>query len=105
MWVQFLVGRSRGEGILGFPDGPDGKESASNVGDLSSIPGLGSHVRLFATPWTIARQAPLSLGFSRQEYWSGLPCPPPGDLPDPGIEPRSPSGQASTAQHYAIFKS
>ena len=42
-----------------------------------------------ATPWTVARQAPLSMGFSRQEYWSGLPCPHPGDLPDPGIEPRS----------------
>ena len=39
--------------------------------------------------WTVARQAPLSMGFSRQEYWSGLPCPPPGDLPDPGIEPMS----------------
>ena len=39
--------------------------------------------------WTVARQAPLSMGFSRQEYWSGLPCPPPGDLPDPGIEPAS----------------
>ena len=46
-----------------------------------------SPVRLFATPWTAARQAPLSLGFSRQEYWSGLLCPPPGDLPNPGIEP------------------
>ena len=44
---------------------------------------------LFVTPWTVARQAPLSMGFSRQEYWSGLPCPPPGDLPDPGIEPAS----------------
>ena len=41
------------------------------------------------TPWTVARQAPLSMGFSRQEYWSGLPFPPPGDLPDPGIKPRS----------------
>ena len=40
-----------------------------------------SRVRLFATPGTVARQAPLSMGFSRQEYWSGLPCPPPGDLP------------------------
>ena len=48
-----------------------------------------SRVRLSATPWTVARQAPLSLGCSRQEYWSGLPCPPPGDLPDPGIEPAS----------------
>ena len=46
-----------------------------------------SPVRLSANVWTVARQAPLSLGFSRQEYWSGLPCPPPGDLPDPGIEP------------------
>ena len=46
-----------------------------------------SRVRLFATPWTVARQAPLSMGFSRQEYWSGLPCPPPGDFPDSGIEP------------------
>ena len=42
-------------------------------------------------PWTVACQAPLSLEFSRQEYWSGLPCPPPGDLPDPGIEPVSPA--------------
>ena len=46
-----------------------------------------SHVWLFLTPWTVSCQAPLSLGFSRQEYWSGLPCPPPGDLPDPEIEP------------------
>ena len=48
-----------------------------------------SHVQLFATPWTIAHQAPLSMGFSKQEYWSGFPCPPPGDLPKPGIEPVS----------------
>ena len=46
-----------------------------------------SRVWLFATPWTIFHQAPLSMGFSRQEYWRGSPCPPPGDLPDPGIEP------------------
>ena len=46
-------------------------------------------VRLSVTPWTAAHQAPLSMGFSRQEYWSGLPCPPPGDLPALGIEPRS----------------
>ena len=48
-----------------------------------------SRVPLFATPWTVARQAPQSKGFSRQDYWSGLPFPPPGDLPDPGIEPAS----------------
>ena len=50
-----------------------------------------SRVRLFATPWTVARQAPLSMGFSRQEHWSGLPFPSPGDLPNSGIEPGSPS--------------
>ena len=48
-----------------------------------------SSVRLFVSLWTVACQAPLSIGFSRQEYWSGLPCPPPGDLPNPGIEPVS----------------
>ena len=48
-----------------------------------------SHVRLFATPWTVALQAPLSVGFSRQENWSGLPFPTLGDLPNPGIEPMS----------------
>ena len=53
-----------------------------------------SRVRLFATLWTVAQQAPLSMGFSRQEYWSGLPFPSPGDLPNPGIEPRSPTLQA-----------
>ena len=53
-----------------------------------------SRVQLFATPWTVAYQAPPSMGFSRQEYWSGLPLPSPGDLPDPGIEPRSPALQA-----------
>ena len=51
---------------------------------------------LSATPWTVAHQAPLSMGFSRQEYWSGLPCPPPGDLPDPGIESRAPTMQAGS---------
>ena len=55
-----------------------------------------SRVQLFATPWTIACQAPLSMGFFRQECWSGLPCPPPGDLPNPGIEPRSPALQADS---------
>ena len=53
-----------------------------------------SRVQLFVTPWTVAYQAPPSMGFSRQEYWSGLPFPSPGYLPDPGIEPRSPTVQA-----------
>ena len=48
-----------------------------------------SHVCLFVTLWTVARQAPLAMGFSRQEYWSWLPCPPTGDLPNPGIKPTS----------------
>ena len=55
-----------------------------------------SCVRLFATTWTVPHQAPLSMGFSRQEYWSGLSFPSPGDLPDPGIEPGSPALQADT---------
>ena len=53
-----------------------------------------SHVLLFVTPWTVAHQAPPSMGFSTQEYWSELPFPSPGDLPDPGIEPRFPTLQA-----------
>ena len=48
-----------------------------------------SHIQLFVTLWAVAHQAPLSMGFSRQEYWSGLPCPSPGDLPHPGIESAS----------------
>ena len=48
-----------------------------------------SHVRFFVTLWTVACQAPLYMAFSRQEYWNALPCPPPGDLPDPGIETAS----------------
>ena len=53
-----------------------------------------SYVRLFVTLWTVVHQAPLSMGFSRQEHWNGLPFPPPGDLPDPRIEPGSPMVQA-----------
>ena len=53
-----------------------------------------SHVQLFVTPWTVAYLAPPSMEFSKQEYWSGLLFPPPGDLPNPGIEPGSPTLQA-----------
>ena len=59
-----------------------------------------SRVRLFVTPWTVARQAPPSMGFSRQEYWIGLPFPPPGDLPDPGIEPASLASPALAAEFF-----
>ena len=55
-----------------------------------------SRSRLFATLWIVTPQAPLSMGFSRQEYWSGMPCPPPGDLPNTGIEPMSPALQADS---------
>ena len=55
-----------------------------------------SRVWLFGTPWTVARQAPLSMWFSRQESWSGLPCLPPGNLPDPGIKSESPALQANS---------
>ena len=53
-----------------------------------------SRVQLFTTPWTVAYQAPQSMEFSRQDYWSGLPFPSPADLPNPGIEPESPAQQA-----------
>ena len=53
-----------------------------------------SRVQLFAAPWTVAYQAPPSMGFSRKEYWNGSPFPSPGDLPDPGIEPRFPALEA-----------
>ena len=53
-----------------------------------------SRVQLFATQWTVARQAPVSMGFPRQEYWSGWPFPSPGDLPDPGIKPLTPVSPA-----------
>ena len=58
----------------------------------------------FVTPWTVAHQAPLSMEFSRQQYWSGLPFPSPGDLPDLGIEPRSPTLQA-VPYHLSHLKS
>ena len=82
---------------------PLSRPPASSVG-LSLVPfhtALGcaqllSCVRLFTTPWTAARLVPLSVGFSRQEYWSGLSCPPPGDLSNPGLEPRSPTLQVDS---------
>ena len=64
----------------------------SHIFSVSKLIGGGLVAKLcpsFATPWTVAHQAPLSMGFSRQEYWSGLSFPPPGDLPDPGMEPTS----------------
>ena len=63
-----------------------------------------THVQLFATPRTIACQAPLSMGFSRQEYWSGLPFPSPGDIPDPGIESRPSEMQADSLPSEPLGK-
>ena len=63
-----------------------------------------SCVHLFVTPWTITRQAPLSMGFSRPEYWSGLPCPSPGDLTNPGMEPMSPALQVDSLPFEAPGK-
>ena len=59
-------------------------------------------VWLFATPWTVACQVPLFIGFSRQEYWSGLPCAPPGDLPNPGIKPASPVSPALQVEFFPL---
>ena len=63
-----------------------------------------SCVRLFVTLWTVALQAPLSRGFSRQEYWSGLPCPPPGALPDPGIKPTSLMSPALATWEVSLWR-
>ena len=65
----------------------------TSIGALKVKVKVLSCVRLFETPWTVAYRAPPSMGFSRQDYWSGLPFPSPGDLPNPGIEPRSPALQ------------
>ena len=76
-------------------------ESRPLMGRNGKIKGLihvlaQSCLTLGVTPWTVACQTPLSIGFSRQVYWSELPCPPPGDLPDPGIEPGAPALQADS---------
>ena len=63
------------------------------------------HVQLLATPWTVARQAPRSMRFSRQEYWSGLPFPSPGDLPDPGVEPESLESPALASRFFTTSAS
>ena len=65
---------------------------------------LFSQVRLFVTPWTVAHHVSLSMEFSRQEYWSGLPFPSPEDLPNPGIEPGSPALQADTLPFELLGK-
>ena len=71
-------------------DWPQRRQNGGEVDETKEVKSL-SRVQLFATPWTVAHQAPPSMEFSRQEYWSGLPFPSPGDLPHPGIEPGSPA--------------
>ena len=87
-----------------------GEHTAEDRGD--SVPALVrvcmlslfSRVRLFETPWAIARQVPLSMGFSRQEYRSGLPCPPPGDLLNPGIESKSHTSPVLAGRFFTTSK-
>ena len=102
-WSKQLLREKRTLTLILLPNGD--AEGSQNLPYLTFTWGcfsyiykslLCSHVWLFATLWTVARQAPLSMGFSRQEYWSGLSCPPLGDLPKPGIEPRSPTLQADS---------
>ena len=78
-------------GEAGYLVWPEGTALFQNVPHLKVKVKSLSRVRLFETPWTAAYQAHPSMGFSRQEYWSGLPFPSPEYLPDPGIEPRSPA--------------
>ena len=88
-----------------------GKESAFNagaMGDADLIPGPGqslSRVQFFVAPRTVAYQAPLPMGFPRQEYWSGLPFYSTGDLPKPGIEPRSPASPALAGGFFSTVLS
>ena len=79
--------------LVGFDKGPENLFKVTKKKERKKVKSL-SCVRLFATPWTVAYQASPSMGFSRQEYWRGLPFPSPGDLPDPGIEPGSPTLEA-----------
>ena len=78
---SFLIGKHLGLELMNF---------------ICAVLSRFSHVQLFATLWTVAHQAPLSMGFSRQEYWCGLPYLPPGYLPNSGIKPRSPALQADS---------
>ena len=71
---------------------------------INSIVKSLSHVQLFVTPWTVACQTTLSMGFSRLQYWSGLPFPSPGDLPNPGIEPGSPALQTDALPSEPLGK-
>ena len=87
----FLPGEFQGQRSLAGYD-PWGHKELDTTNTFT----IDVHVRLFAIPWTVAPQAPMSMEFSRQEYWNPLPCPPPGNLPEPGIEPTSPALQVDS---------
>ena len=88
----------------GRPTTGRGRPAQGRRRQFSSVQSL-SHVLLFEIPWTVARQAPLSMGFSSQEYWSGLLCPPAGDLPNPGIKPISLMSPALTGRFFTTESS
>ena len=106
IWVLRAWGvRVRGEqsNRMGSPaQGSFLRLQESHLLKRARVLGHVSPVWLFATLWTVTHQAPLSLRFSRQDYWSGLPCPPPGDISDPGIEPSSPVSPALQADSLPL---
>ena len=100
LYICCVLSAEPGEQICGLGWWRTNLWSRSTVMKVKSL----SHVRHFATPWTVAYHAPPSMGFSRQEYRSGLPFHPPGDLPNPRIEPRSPALQADALPSRPLGK-
>ena len=81
-----------------WPEGSDSRAQSCMHAGMHSL------IQLSATPWSVAHQAPLSMDFSRQEHWGGLPFPPPGDLPDRGIKPRSPRIDGQVLYHWTTWE-
>ena len=92
---------SRWRGV--WRDGLEALWRLESVSQILYMLSCFSHIWLFATPWTVAHQAPLSMGIYRQEYWSGLLCPPPGDILDPGIEPGWVSHVSCTCRRVLLY--
>ena len=89
--IELLSPALQGRFLTTGPPGKPIMELFKNGGDL-----VAKVCPTLATPWSVACQAPLSMRFPREGYWGGLPCPPPGDLPNPGIDPRSPALQVDS---------
>ena len=89
------MGKIKDRNIKGLKETEEFKKRWQEYTERKKVKSL-SRVQLFATLWTVAHQAPLSTGFSRQEYWSGLPFSSPGDFPNPGVKPRSPALQVDS---------